>query len=218
MHAKKNLNRSKTILMGSCCAVALLTCFICWNGMQYSAAIASYQCAVNEEALQAEFEGGLNDVTLTACYPQELKDLVARKVYEREEAARLEEEARIAAELEAQRLAEEVARAQSYSASSYSNSYTYSGGGSGVLTRSGGVAYGPSGKETWYSERVLPGGGLNIPGRHTDENGLVRDGDGYIVVATPQGNKGAIVETTLGTGKVYDTNAGGDSVDIYTNW
>ena len=34
--------------------------------------------------------------------------------------------------------------------------------------------------ETWYSQKVLKGGGLNIPGRKVDSNGLVRDEDGYI--------------------------------------
>lgn len=97
-------------------------------------------------------------------------------------------------------------------------SYNYSCGGTGVLTRAGGVNNGPSGKETWYSQKQLPGGGLHIPGRHVREDGVIVDADGYVCVATPQGNKGAIVETSLGTGKVYDTNAGGDSVDIYTNW
>ena len=40
---------------------------------------------------------------------------------------------------------------------------------------------------TYYSERVLPGGGLRIPGRHT-EDGFVKDGDGYIVLASSNQN------------------------------
>lgn len=59
---------------------------------------------------------------------------------------------------------------------------------------------------------------MNIPGRHVASDGTIRDAEGYIVLATPQGDKGAIYQTSLGAGKVYDTNAGGDSVDVYTNW
>ena len=58
---------------------------------------------------------------------------------------------------------------------------------------------------TYYSERVLPGGGLRIPGRHT-EDGFVKDGDGYIVLASSTKiPKGSIIETPFGIkGKVYD--------------
>lgn len=87
-----------------------------------------------------------------------------------------------------------------------------------VLTKSGGVNYFNGHKETWYSERVLPGGGLDIPGRHTDENGLVRDEEGYICVASSDYPKGTIVETSLGTGKVYDCGCDSGIIDIYTNW
>ena len=72
--------------------------------------------------------------------------------------------------------------------------------------------------ETWYSQKVLKGGGLNIPGRHVDSNDLVKDGDGYIVVATKLVEMGKTIETSLGTGKRYDTCNGDNIVDIYTNW
>ena len=57
--------------------------------------------------------------------------------------------------------------------------------------------------ETWYSQKRLPGHGLNIPGRHVTGDGLVRDGNGL---------------TSLGTGKRYDTCNTPNTVDIYTNW
>lgn len=75
----------------------------------------------------------------------------------------------------------------------------------GVLTKSKGVNYFNGHRETWYSQRVLPGSGLKIPGRHVDERGLVCDGDGYICVASSDYSWGTIVETSLGTGKVYDS-------------
>lgn len=90
--------------------------------------------------------------------------------------------------------------------------------GSGVLTKSKGVNYFNGHKETWYSQRVLPGGGLKIPGRHVNSQGLVCDKDGYICVASSDYSKGIIVETSLGTGKVYDSGCASGTIDIYTDW
>lgn len=89
----------------------------------------------------------------------------------------------------------------------------------GVLTKSGGVNYYNGRRETWYSQRVLPGGGLDIPGRHVGTNGLIYDGDGYICVAADDLEYGTVVETSLGIGKVYDCGVGSDNaIDIYTDW
>ena len=72
---------------------------------------------------------------------------------------------------------------------------------------------------TWYSERVLPGYGLNIDGRHTDTDGFVCDGDGYICVAASSLNKGTIVDTPFGRqGKVYDAGCDWGVIDVYVNW
>ena len=95
-----------------------------------------------------------------------------------------------------------------------------------VLTAKGGVVdgkYTPSGyKETWYSQRVLPGYGLNSPGRHVDSRGLVCDSNGYICVSVNQNDikypRGSLIETTLGTGKVYDCGCAPGIIDIYCNW
>lgn len=95
-----------------------------------------------------------------------------------------------------------------------------------ILTARGGVVdgkYTPSGyKETWYSQRVLPGYGLNIPGRHIDSRGLVCDGNGYICVSVNQNDtkypRDSLIETTLGTGKVYDCGCAPRVIDIYCNW
>ena len=128
------------------------------------------------------------------------------------ESAQEDLEAAEAAE-EAQRAAEEAAAAKAASA----KRYTVSDSG-GQLTRSKGVVYYNGHRETWYSQRVLPGGGLNIPGRHVDDRGLVCDGDGYICVASSDYAKGTIVETSLGTGKVYDCGCASGTIDIYTDW
>ncbi len=89
---------------------------------------------------------------------------------------------------------------------------------SNPLTKSKGVVYFNGHKETWYSQKVLPGGGLKIPGRHVDSRGLVCDGDGYICVASSDYKKGTIVETSLGTGKVYDSGCASGTIDIYCDW
>ena len=86
------------------------------------------------------------------------------------------------------------------------------------LTKGKGVVNFEGHRETWYSQKKLPGNGLNIPGRHVDDKGLVRDKDGYICVATKIVPKGQTINTSLGMGKRYDTCGGGNTVDIYTNW
>lgn len=100
-----------------------------------------------------------------------------------------------------------------------SSSSSYSApAGEGVLTRSGGMNSYNGRTETWYSQRVLPGGGLDIPGRHVAEDGTIRDENEYIVVAASDLPYGTTVDTSLGEGKVYDTGAPSGTTDIYTDW
>lgn len=74
---------------------------------------------------------------------------------------------------------------------------------------------------TWYSERVLPGGGLddlNANGRHSD-GGFVKDGDGYIAVASCDYEKWTVIDTPFGQAKVYDTGyLAPGQVDVYTSF
>lgn len=86
----------------------------------------------------------------------------------------------------------------------------------GILTREKEVNYFNGRRETWYSSRAL---------RHpqTDEwtlgyDGIYRDEDGYIVVATSDVPQGELIETSLGTGKAYDCSPTIGTVDIYTDW
>ena len=83
-----------------------------------------------------------------------------------------------------------------------------------------GVVYFNGHKETYYSQNVLPGGGLRIPGRHVAEDGTVRDEEGYICVAAEWSYLpyGATVLTSLGPARVYDTGCDYGVVDIYVNW
>lgn len=109
---------------------------------------------------------------------------------------------------EAEQVKEEVAPTPAPQANTSSSSgYSYSQFMSmGVINWNG---Y----KYTYYSQSVLPGGGLNIPGRHVS-GGFVRDADGYIVLANSSSN-GTILPTPFGQGKVYDKGTYGNHIDIY---
>ena len=91
---------------------------------------------------------------------------------------------------------------------------------SNPLTPAMGVKYYNGHKETWYSQKVLPGGGLKIPGRHVADDGTIRDEEGYICIATDLSfaSRYSIIMTSLGPGKVYDTGCAYGIVDIYVNW
>ena len=99
----------------------------------------------------------------------------------------------------------------------YSEWYTYSGEG---LSVSRGAMYYNGHKETYYSEKVLPGNGLYIPGRHVADDGTIRDADGFICVAADPAfmAKGSVLITSLGPAKVYDTGCSYGIIDIYVSW
>lgn len=110
-----------------------------------------------------------------------------------------------------------------YADGGYSD-YPGEGGGYGQLTRSNGVnSYGGH-TETWYSTSEAGGSAtaVPVPGLHVDDNGVFRDGDGYVVVASDDLGYGSVVDTSHGAGKVYDNfggwKAGTGDVDIYTTW
>lgn len=64
-------------------------------------------------------------------------------------------------------------------------------------------------KFSYYSQKVLPGYGLKIPGRHVNDDGYVSDKDGYIVVAHKNAPKGSVIDTPFGyKAKVYDRCSG----------
>ncbi len=68
---------------------------------------------------------------------------------------------------------------------------------------------------TYYSQQVLPGEGLQIPGRHVNDGGFVSDADGYIVLAG-DAPKGTVFETPFGhPGKIYDRGTFGTHLDVY---
>ena len=83
-----------------------------------------------------------------------------------------------------------------------------------------GTVYFNGHKETYYSEKVLPGNGLNIPGRHVAEDGTIRDYEGFICVASDLSfmSRGTVLMTSLVPAKVYDTGCAYGTIDIYVNW
>ena len=74
-------------------------------------------------------------------------------------------------------------------------------------------------KWTWYSQRVLPGGGLKIPGRHVGAYGFICDENEYICLASTTVSYGTVIETPFGMyGKVYDSGCAYGVMDCYCDW
>ena len=74
-------------------------------------------------------------------------------------------------------------------------------------------------KWTWYSQKVLRGGGLKIKGRHVDKHGYVCDWKNRIVLSSSKLKKGTVIKTPFGKkGRVYDTGCPRNVIDVYTNW
>lgn len=72
---------------------------------------------------------------------------------------------------------------------------------------------------TYYSEKILPGGGLDIPGRHNDADGYICDENDYICLSSSSLSRGTVTDTPFGKqGKVYDTGCPQDVIDVYVNW
>lgn len=81
-----------------------------------------------------------------------------------------------------------------------------------------GVVYSGGRRYTWYSQNVLSGGGLSIPGRHVGNGGLVMDKNCYVCVASSDHSRGTVLKTPYGLAKVYDCGCPYGTVDVYTNW
>lgn len=97
----------------------------------------------------------------------------------------------------------------------YSAVYSYNG-----LNKRRGAMNFNGHRETFYSEKVLPGNGLRIPGRHVADDGTIRDENGFICVAADPAflARGTVLITSLGPAKVYDCGCAYGTVDIYVNW
>lgn len=179
--------------------------------------------SARRKELQAKADQTGADIESLREQIKEIKDEEARKAAE-EELKRREAAAKKAAEEAAKKAAEAEKAEKAAQASNTASSSSSSGSGydmpsgNGVLTKKKGVNYYNGHRETYYSQKVLPGGGLNIPGRHVASDGTIRDADGYICVASSDYPKGTVVQTSLGAGKVYDTGCASGTIDLYTDW
>lgn len=82
-----------------------------------------------------------------------------------------------------------------------------------------GVIYAGDFRWTWYSQNVLPGGGLQIPGRHVDENGYICDENDRICLASSDLEWGTIVTTPFGKeGCIYDSGCASGTLDVYVDF
>ena len=90
----------------------------------------------------------------------------------------------------------------------------------GHLTRSNGSILCFGHRETWYSTNEASGQATarEIPGKHVADDGTIRDGDGYICVASSDLPFYSIVMTSVGPGKVYDCGCSHGTIDVYTTW
>ncbi len=167
------------------------------------------QLTAQQEELNQKAKETSTDLEAMAARIEQMKEEAEKKA--------AEEAQRAAREAEEKKKAEEAAASQEAAQTASASSYNMPSG-SGVLTKYKGVNYFNGHKETYYSQRVLPGGGLQIPGRHVAEDGTIRDADGYICVASSDYPKGTVVETSLGPGKVYDTGCAKGTIDLYTDW
>lgn len=178
-------------------------------------------CAVNfhidkAEALQCERD---YQVTITQnMLDDQIEEELAREnvhrqiVNEQKEKEEQERLAQQAKEEEERRIAEEQAQQTAVQPTSYTPTYS----SSSTLTKSGGVNYYNGSRETWYSSNTLYH--KNTSNWTLGSDGVYRDNDGYVIVARSDMSQGSTIETSLGTGKVYDSGCAAGTTDIYTAW
>ena len=83
--------------------------------------------------------------------------------------------------------------------------------------KSAGVWYDSTYRYTWYSSNVLYH--YRTPEWTAGADGIYRDSDGYVVVASSDLPQGTVVEgTPFGACKVYDSGCASGTLDVYTNF
>lgn len=83
--------------------------------------------------------------------------------------------------------------------------------------KSAGVWYDSNYRYTWYSSNVLYH--YRTPEWTAGADGIYRDSDGYVVVASSDLPQGTVVEgTPFGACKVYDSGCASGTLDVYTNF
>jgi hypothetical protein len=97
----------------------------------------------------------------------------------------------------------------------YNYGYEYETSGT-QLTKDGGVNYYNGRIETWYSSNILYH--YMTPEWNVGADGVYRDDDGYVIIASSDYGYGTVLETSFGASKVYDTGCASGVVDVYVNW
>lgn len=134
-------------------------------------------------------------------------DRCSERVHEYiEEQERLERE-----RIERERLELERAQAKNKPTSSSTSS------ASSNNFRSAGVLYDGTYKYTWYSSNSLYH--YRTPEWTPGPDGIYRDSDGYVVVASSDYAQGTVISNTpFGACKVYDSGCASGTIDVYTNF
>lgn len=86
----------------------------------------------------------------------------------------------------------------------------------GVLTMQSGVNQYNGKTETYYSSNVLRH--YRIGEWECGDDGVWRDSDGYVIIASSEMPQGTVHETSLGVAKVYDSGCAPGVVDVYVAW
>lgn len=180
------------------------------------------------DAIAAAYSGYIDDATVEELHTYESYAKAASSSGEADEwVAKIdgkEGEAKAAKETsEAKKAQQEAAAKQAAQASSSASSASSEGGASasgGFMTvpqfKFRGAMNWNGHRWTYYSETVLPGTALNIPGRHVS-GGAVCDIDGYVVLASCDYAKGTVIDTPIGKGKVYDYCPTSGTIDLYVH-
>ena len=80
-----------------------------------------------------------------------------------------------------------------------------------------GVWYDENYRYTWYSSNAAYH--YRTPEWTAGSDGVYRDSEGYVVVASSDYAQGTVIENTpFGAAKVYDTGCASGTLDIYTNY
>lgn len=94
--------------------------------------------------------------------------------------------------------------------------YTAPSSGTGNF-QSDGVWYDDNYRYTWYSSNAAYH--YRTPEWSAGSDGIYRDSEGYVVVASSDYAQGTVIENTpFGAAKVYDTGCASGTLDIYTNY
>ena len=94
--------------------------------------------------------------------------------------------------------------------------YTAPSSGTGNF-QSDGVWYDDNYRYTWYSSNAAYH--YRTPEWSAGSDGIYRDSEGYVVVASSDYAHGTVIEDTpFGAAKVYDTGCASGTLDVYTNY